>query len=288
MTNVLITGATGNVGIEVINALFKLDHPLNIYAGVRDSVLESEKLAKYKVKTVKFDFTNNETYKAAIENIDIIFLLRPPQISDVKKYFAPLIDIIKQSSVSHIVFLSVQGVENSKIIPHQKIEKLIVNSKISYTFLRPAYFMQNFTSTLHADLVNKNRIFLPAGSAKFTLVDVSDIGELTAKILGEIKSHLNKSYELTSNEKLSFLEMASKLSNKLNRTIDYISPNLLNFYLTKRKEKMPSMLIIIMMMLHYLPRFQKEPKTTDCIEELLKRQPKTFEQFITENKMNLC
>jgi len=81
-------------------------------------------------------------------------LLRPPQISDVKKYFAPLVETAKKSSIKHIVFLSVQGVDNSKIIPHHKIEKSIVDSKIIYTFLRPAYFMQNFTTTLRNDLVN--------------------------------------------------------------------------------------------------------------------------------------
>ena len=47
-----------------------------------------------------------------------------------------------------------QGVEKNKIIPHHKIEKLIVVSKIPFTFLRPAYFMQNFTTTLSNDILN--------------------------------------------------------------------------------------------------------------------------------------
>ncbi len=36
MTKVLITGATGNVGIEVLSALQKRNHHLDIFAGVRD------------------------------------------------------------------------------------------------------------------------------------------------------------------------------------------------------------------------------------------------------------
>ncbi|HKL36465.1 MAG TPA: hypothetical protein VJ899_09270 [Salegentibacter sp.] len=51
-------------------------------------------------------------------------MLRPPQIADVDKIFVPLMEEIKQSSVKHIVFLSVQGVEKNKIIPHHKIEKI--------------------------------------------------------------------------------------------------------------------------------------------------------------------
>lgn len=287
MTKVLVTGATGNVGMEVIKSLQNIDHQLDIYAGVRNSNEDRLKLSNYKVKISLFDFTNVETYKTALDSCKVLFLLRPPQISEVEKYFKPIIDTCKENGVKHIVFLSVQGVEKSKIIPHHKIEKLIVDSKIPYTFLRPAYFMQNFTTTLHNDLVNKKRIYLPAGNAKFTLIDVRDIGAVSATILTNISEHINKSYELTCKEKLRFSEMAKILSDILGTDIQYISPNLLSFFLTKRKEKTPTMFILVMIMLHYFPRFQKEPMTTNWVEEITNRQPITFEQFINDNKKAL-
>ena len=210
--------------------------------------------------------------------------MRPPQLSEVNKYFKPIIALAVSSGVKHIVFLSVQGVEKSKIIPHHKIEKLIVASKIPSTFLRPAYFMQNFTTTLHSDLVKHHRIFLPAGNAKFTLVDVKDIGKVAAKVLIETEKHLNKAYELTNHEKLSFEEMAEKLSKGLNTKISYKSPNLFKFFMVKRKEKIPIMLILVMIMLHYLPRFQKEPETTDWVNKIINDEPKTFDEFVLVNK----
>jgi len=287
MTKVLITGATGNVGTEVIKSLQNIDHQLDIYAGVRNSNEDRLKLSNYKVNFSLFDFTDVETYKTALDGCEILFLLRPPQISEVEKYFKPIIDTCKENGVKHIVFLSVQGVEKSKIIPHHKIEKLIVDSKVSYTFLRPAYFMQNFTTTLHNDLVNKKRIYLPAGNAKFTLVDVRDIGAVSATILTNISEHINKSYELTCNEKLTFSEMAKILSAILGTDIKYISPNLLSFFLTKRQEKTPTMFILVMIMLHYFPRFQKEPESTNWVEKITNRQPTTFEQFINDNRKAL-
>ncbi|SFE79798.1 NmrA family NAD(P)-binding protein [Flavobacterium xueshanense] len=287
MTKVLITGATGNVGTEVIKSLQNIDHQLDIYAGVRNLNEDRLKLSNYKVNFSLFDFTDVETYKTALNGCEILFLLRPPQISEVEKYFKPIIDTCKKNGVKHIVFLSVQGVEKSKMIPHHKIEKLIVDSKIPYTFLRPAYFMQNFTTTLHKDLVNKKRIYLPAGNAKFTLVDVRDIGAVSATILTNISEHINKSYELTCNVKLTFLEMARILSDILGIDIQYISPNLISFFLTKRKEKIPTMFILVMIMLHYFPRFQKEPETTYWVQKIANRQPTTFEQFINDNKKAL-
>jgi len=281
---VLITGATGNVGIEVLKSLRNINHTLDIYAGVRDLKEDKIKLAEFKVQFTPLDFTDSKTYRLALKDVDILFLLRPPQISEVEKYFKPIFETCIETRVKHIVFLSVQGVEKSKIIPHHKIEKLIIESKIEYTFLRPAYFMQNFTTTLRNDLINKKRIYLPAGNAKFTIVDVRDIGSVSANVLTNISHHINKCYELTNEESLTFSEMAKILSKNLGINIQYVSPNLVSFFFTKRKEKIPTMLILVMIMLHYFPRFQKTPAVTDCVEKITHHKPISFEQFVINNK----
>jgi len=287
MMKVLITGATGNVGMEVIASLNKINHQLALFAGVRDTNCSNAQLARFSIKTINFDFTLIDTFAPALQNMDLLFLLRPPQISDVNKYFAPLIEIAKLSSVKHIVFLSVQGVQNSKIIPHHKIEKLIVNSNIPYTFLRPAYFMQNFTTTLRNDLVKHQIIYLPAAHAKFTIIDLVDVGNVTANILTEPQHHINKSYELTNTETLTFSQMAEKLSKAIGKKINFISPNLLQFFWRKRKEKVPTMLIFVMIMLHYFPRFQKTPSTTEWVNKITGQEPTSFDTFVAANKNQL-
>jgi hypothetical protein len=47
------------------------------------------------------------------------------------------------------------------------------------------------------------------------------------------------------------------------------------------------MLILVMIMLHYLPRFQKEPETTNWVQKITNVEPTTFEQFIQYNKKAL-
>jgi len=284
---VLITGATGNVGMEVIKSLQNMVHTHDVYAGVRNLDTDKIKFANLNVKVSVFDFLDVTSYHSALHKVDVLFLLRPPQISGIEKYFKPLIQTCQATGVKHIVFLSVQGVENSKIIPHHKIEKLIADSGIPYTFLRPAYFMQNFTTTLRKDLVKNKQIFLPAGNAKFTLIDVRDIGAVAAAILTNLAPHINKAYDLTCTEKMTFQEMAMTLSKTLGTKIQFKSPNLISFFLTKRKENIPAMFILVMIMLHYLPRFQAEPATTDWVEKIIHRQPITFEQFIQDHKSSL-
>jgi short-subunit dehydrogenase len=80
MTKVLITGATGNVGMEVIKSLQNINHQLDLYAGVRSLTTGNNKLDNYKIKFLQFDFTDTTTYEKALNGCSILFLLRPPQI----------------------------------------------------------------------------------------------------------------------------------------------------------------------------------------------------------------
>jgi uncharacterized protein YbjT (DUF2867 family) len=188
MHAILITGATGNVGVEVIQALLERAAGVKVVAGVRDAAADTGFEAAGVEKRV-FDFNDETSQVTALQNIDAVFLLLPPNLPDAQKRFAGIIEVAKKANVKHVVFHSVQGAENNRRIPHHKIEQVVQNSGLSYTFLRPAYFMQHFTTILRSDLVQKKRIYLPAGKAAFTLIDVADIGKVAAAVLSNYEQH---------------------------------------------------------------------------------------------------
>ncbi|GAB2786519.1 SDR family oxidoreductase [Rhabdobacter roseus] len=287
MKNVLITGAAGNVGLALIEALHQHNGPLKIRAGVRNLNEVPASLRAYPLELTHFDFTDEATYYPALAGCDMLFLLRPPQLSKVNKYFKPLIEAAEKAKVQHVVFLSVQGVENTSFIPHHKIEKLIVQSSLPYTFLRPAYFMQNFSTSLRQELLVRKRIFLPAGKASFTLVDVRDVGAVAARILAAPLQHRYQAYDLTAQDRLTFGEMATSLSRGLGTRITYESPGLLRFFWKKWQEKVPKGYILVMIMLHYLPRFQRVPPLSDWVETLTGRPPISFAEYVQDHKRQL-
>ena len=167
----LITGASGNVGQAVV-AYLPLAEGDRLYRATHRPK-SSDPNERW------LDFEKPESYAPALAGIDAVFLLRPPQLADVDTYFKPFIDACRHQ-IKHLVFLSVQGVEAMPYIPHAKIERLIEQSGLSYTFIRPAYFMQNLTTTLRDDIVQRHRLFLPAGKARFLWVDAQDVGRATA------------------------------------------------------------------------------------------------------------
>ena len=287
MQKILVSGATGNVGMEVIRAFPRERRGIQLIAAGRKPEDCPEHLRSLIDDVVQFDFEKTDTFDQSLKGVHTFFMLRPPQISDAKKYFMPLVEAAQRADVRHIVFLSVQGAEANSVIPHHKIEQIIVQSGIPYTFLRPAYFFQNYLENLHKDLVERDEIFLPAGKAKFTLVDTRDIGAVAAKVMMHPQQHASKAYELTNDELLNFGEMADILSLELGRNIRYRSPNLLKFFLRKKKEGVPTPFILVMIMLHYLPRFGNPPIRTGHVREITGRNPIRFAEFVKDCREKL-
>ncbi|WP_373399997.1 NmrA family NAD(P)-binding protein [Algoriphagus halophilus] len=231
MSSILILGATGNVGREVIKHLLNSGCSAVVFAGVRNPQRAIEGFPVHKqLKFRRFDFEDQSSFGEALKGIDVLFLLRPPQIADVDRYIKPLLNYAKNEGVKKIVFLSVQGVEQSKFIPHHKIEKLILAMSFKFVFLRPSYFMQNLTTTLLPEIQEKGSITLPAGGAKFNWVDVEDIGAFAAKVLCNFDVFSSQTFELTGLQNLSFQEVSSLIQKKVGIKINYRSVSPLRFF----------------------------------------------------------
>ncbi len=281
MKRILITGATGNIGVEVIRFLYNFGTGNQIIAGVRNIENAKQVFKDFsQLHYVNFDFENPKSFDNSLENIDIVFLLRPPHISDIATHFKPLLIKIKEKGIKQILFLSVQGAEKSSIIPHHKIEKLINEFGIDYIFLRPSYFMQNLTTTLIKDIQTKRKIILPAGKAKFNWIDVENIGEVAAMLLNNFEAYKNQSFELTGTENLDFYTVTDIINQSMDNKIEFANTNPIRFYNVKKKEGIPKGMIIVMIMLHFLPIFQKEPQISNFFEGLTGRKPTTLKEFV--------
>ncbi len=280
MKNILITGATGNTGTLLLDELHN-EKSIRLYAAVRDPDKAEELLAEPVSRNLRhLDFGDTRTYASALEDIDTIFLLRPPQLAAVNKYFLPFLEEAREKNINEVVFLSLQGVERSRIIPHHRIEDMVISLGFDFVFIRPGYFMQNLTTTLLSDITEKSRIFLPARDASFNWIDLRDIAEAAALVLRDFDSHRNSVYTLTGSENIDFYEVARMLSDRLDRKISYISPTLFRYYIEKRKEGFPLPRIFVMILLHYLQAFERAPDITDDYERLTGKKPTLLSDFI--------
>ncbi|MEO8395990.1 MAG: SDR family oxidoreductase [Chloroflexota bacterium] len=273
----LVTGAPGNVGSEVVAALTG-KVPLRIGAYHLDTARQT--LGEDHEYT-RFDFVDPQTYGPAFTGIEKIFLIRPPALANVKRDIAPALYAAKQAGVKQIVFLSIQGVDKNRVVPHYKIEQLIITLGIPYTFLRASFFMQNLSTTHQAEIRDRNEIALPVGSARTSFIDVRDIAAVAAQALLR-NNDQNTTYTLTGSETLDYYQVADQLSAVLGRRIQYTNPPLLKFVRQQLAEGRKLSMTLVMAALYTLTRFGNAQEATSDVQNILGRPPILFRQFLQD------
>ncbi|MCB2339037.1 SDR family oxidoreductase [Clostridium estertheticum] len=274
---ILLTGITGNVGSAVVKYLKSIK--IDFIAGVRD--IERSKQQDDSIQYIHFDFQDTVTYETALHGVKKVFLVRPPQLTDVRGIFIPFIQKCKEVGVNQIVFLSLLGAEKNPFPPHHKIEKAIVESEIPYTFIRPSFFMQNLSTTHAEDIKERDDLFISSGKAKLSFIDTRDIGEIIGRTITE-EGHKNKAYTITGSQAITYYKVADIMTRVLGRKITYSNPSLFKFRKDMIKRGIKKDFATIMVILYLTTKLGMANHVTNTAELLLKRKPRTIEDFIKD------
>lgn len=274
---VLVTGATGNVGSEVVRGLVARED--RVRAATRST--RGLPFAAHGIDTCAFDFTDPATFGPALAGVDRVFLVRPPHMSKARE-FAPFIDAMVAAGVQQVVFLSLLGVERNPIVPHHGIEKLLRRSGLKWTMLRPGFYMQNLSTTHVADIRDRGVISVPAGHGRTSLIDVRDIADAAVAVLTE-HGHLNRGYSLTGAKAITYTEAAEILSEVTGRTIRYTNPSGAEFARQMAEQGHPSDFITVMRGIYLVAKLGMAGTVTDELAELVGRPAISFERFARDN-----
>jgi uncharacterized protein YbjT (DUF2867 family) len=280
---ILITGATGNVGAEVAKAL--LAAGAAVRAGDIDPQRARPRLGvdeNGRLETIHFRFGEAGSYPAAFAGIERVFLMRPPQISDVQKYILPAIDAARTAGVRQFVFLSLIGIEHNQRVPHYAVEQYLRKLDVDYTFLRASFFMQNLNTTHRAEIRERSEIYIPAGRARTSFIDARDIGAVAARVLAEGQGHARAAYDLTGGEALDYYQAAELFSAVLGRPVRYRSPSTLAYLQRQLRAGTPLLFALITAWLYRETRRGMAATVTGEVERLLGRKPISLHQYIQD------
>ena len=232
---ILVTGATGTVGSEVVKQLLlsaKGPKEENIIVKAAARAANEDTFRNLGVQAVELDYNKPDTLSAALRGVDKLFLLTPFQ-SNMVDLTSNLVNEAKNAGVKYIVKQSVLGADAEPgITPsrlHRQAEKIIEESGIPFTFLRPNFFMQNFITFYSHFIKTQGAFYVPAGDAKASFVDVRDIAAVAVQALlsGSSKNsesnHTRKAYDITGGEALSYGQTAEILSKEIGKTMKYVN-----------------------------------------------------------------
>lgn len=208
-TTVLILGGTGKTGRRIATLLGNAG--LDVRTAARSGA------------DVAFSWSDSATHAAVLAGADRVYLVPPTLDLGFAGPVHDFLDRAQAAGVGHVTYLSARGVEQAPPqVAMRAVElDLAARDGLTYTILRPAFFMQNFTEGAYAEALTTGTLALPAGDGAEAFIDVLDIAAAAAASLQDPAAHAGAEYELTGPEALTHTQVAALLSRP-DRPVTYV------------------------------------------------------------------
>jgi uncharacterized protein YbjT (DUF2867 family) len=279
MNDILIVGATGTVGSELVRQLAGAGHRVRALVRNRQKADRITSLAT----PVIGDLAKPETLASAFAGAQRVFILSPP-IPETETLERNAFDAAIEAGAKRIVYLSNYGAAEGDVDPHfhvhGKHERRLESLDVDWTVLRPTRFM-NYTPFVWPSVIDRGLLIEGGGAGAMTVVDPADIAAVALKALTE-GGHAGQIYELTSEDSFTAAELAQTLSRVLRRDITLFDGDLDALRTALIENGAPG---------EYAPlmagAFAKVAaglfKRTDTVAKLLGRPPRAYADWLAQN-----
>ena len=204
---VLVLGATGKTGSRVAGRLS--ERGVSVRTAARGGA------------DIHFDWNNPATFEGALQGVTGVYLVSPVMRVDFAGLVSDFLDQAERAGVQNVTYLSAYGMEHAPAEVALRAVELDLESRGSFTYsiIRPAWFMQNFSETFLKPV--DDEIVVPGGTGTEAFVNAEDIASVAAATLAEPERHAGRAYAPTGPESLTLDEAARIISAAAGRTILY-------------------------------------------------------------------
>jgi uncharacterized protein YbjT (DUF2867 family) len=275
----LVTGATGNVGRELVRELDESAIPFRIM--VRDPARAAT--LPERAERVVADLSEPATLPPAFAGVDRLFLLTPGIGLDHTRH---AVAAAQSAGVRHIVHLSSFNVLGDPMPAmgrwHHEREQAIRASGIPATFVRPGGFMTNAFDWLPT-IREAGYVLDPVGPGRYAPIDPADIAAVAALALtGD--GHQGQEYVVTGEELFTITEQVKILAAAAGRDIAIRPVTTAEEAVASRfPNGAPSALAEAIIEGFHLMRADTAGFRTNTVERLLGRKPRTFAAWCARN-----
>lgn len=280
MSEILVFGATGHIGGELISMLSS--------EGVSAvAVARAPERARPLpgIRWAKGDLADPASLDGLFDGVKTMFLLtgNGPDLATLQ---LTAIRAAVKSGVEYVVKLSALGASDHSKSPigraHYEAEQALIGAGMRWAILRPHAFMQNLLDQAPA-IVRDRRIFAASGDGKIPFVDTRDIAAVAAVTLTH-SGHDGKKYVLTGPEALSYFDVARILSDVVGRPITYVPLSI-----EEARERMtragdpPWAIDGILALAAYQRAGGPTALVYDTVQEILGRPPRSLAEFVKDH-----
>jgi uncharacterized protein YbjT (DUF2867 family) len=220
-TKILLTGATGSVGSELVKKLTGYNVPFK--ALVRNSDSSGSLTTISQAEIVQGDLADEARLRYALQGIEKAFLLTS-STEQAEQLQLNFVNAAHAAGVKHIVKLSQLAADVRSPVRflryHAAVENRIKELGITYTFLRPNLYMQGLIAFKNF-IKEKGQFYASVGHATISAVDIRDIATVAAMALTR-DGHENTIYNISGEASITHYQMAEIFSQILGKKISFI------------------------------------------------------------------
>lgn len=223
---VLVTGATGNQGGAVVQALVKQGN--QVRALTRNPTSPAAKrLSEQGVEISRGDFTEHDSLVKAMKGVDAVYAMATPtqSVAIETAQGIAITDAAKATGVGHLVYSSVASADRGTGVPHfdskHEIEKHVLSSGVPYTIIAPVFFMDNLLQPWVTPGLRQGKLAMAMpGTRSLQQIAVADIGAFAAAVIERRDTVFGRRIDIAGDE-LTGDEAAAILSKVTSRDIRY-------------------------------------------------------------------
>jgi len=274
---ILVTGATGNIGGEIVRLLKEKN---------ADFVAATNSRSIDGVDSVALNFADTQSLETAMQGISTLFMVIANH-PDMLTWGKNVIDTAKKCGVKHIVRSSGSLADGNSSIAVRRVlaetNQYLKESGIDYTITAPGFFMQNFIN-FHGDDYKNGALYLPAGDGKVAWVDVKDIAAVNVDVLLNPEKYRDQTLTITGPTALSYAEAVAILNDVLGKNTKYVAVSDEDAIKAMTGMEFPEFLIDLMIDLNLCIREGFAEEITMTVKDVTGKDAISFEQFVQDNK----
>lgn len=218
---IALTGATGQLGQFVVEALLKTVPAKEIVAIVRNPA-KAEALSKQGLIVRQGDYNDQAALTQALAGVEKLLLISSSEVGQRAAQHRNVINAAKAAGVKFIAYTSLLHADTSPLglhVEHVETEKLLAESGIPFALLRNGWYSENYLASAPAALAHG--VFIgAAGEGKIASATRADYAAAAARVISE-EGHAGKVYELAGDSAWTLSELAALLSEASGKKVVY-------------------------------------------------------------------
>lgn len=220
--SIVVTGATGQLGRHVIQALLERNVPAEEIVAAGRSTDKLADFAGQGVVVRTIDYSDAASVAAALKGARRVLLISGSEVGQRVEQHRTVIEAAKAEGVELLAYTSIANADTTSMKlagEHQATEAILRESGVPFVLLRNGWYLENYTEQLPGTLA-QGAIAGSAGDGKVSGAARADYAHAAAAVL-VAEGQAGKVYELGGDEAFTMADLAAEISAATGKDIRY-------------------------------------------------------------------